>query len=162
MRNLSFASRGRPAAGALVALLGASSIHLAATPARAAPPDPTEPGITRTLTESAAAWSGNDLGGFMEGYENSPQTTYVSGQRLVRGFGAIKAMYASRFGGQTSLGQLSFALDDARSLGPGFALAIGHYRLMRAGRPAPAIGIFTLVFHHTPAVWKIVSDHTSS
>ena len=71
-------------------------------------------------------------------------------------------MYASRFGGTTSLGQLSFSLDDARPLGREFALAIGHYRLVRAGLPGPATGIFTLVFHHTPAGWKIVSDHTSS
>ena len=77
-------------------------------------------------------------------------------------FEAIKAMYASRFGGRTSMGRLSFSLEEVRPLGTGFALAIGRYEVSRAGLPTPASGIFTLVFHQTQAGWKIVSDHTSS
>ena len=132
-----------------------------AMPAQAAP-DPVRDGIGRSLADSAVAWSRNDLDGFMGSYEDSPQTTYVTARRLVRGFAAIRAMYAARFGGKTSLGRLSFSLEEVRPLGSGFALAIGRYQLIRAGLPDPASGIFTLVFHHTQAGWKIVSDHTSS
>ena len=138
-------------------------VDLMAAPVQAAPdPDPVREGINRSLANSAVEWSRNDLDGFMGSYENSPETTYVTARRLVRGFGAIKAMYASRFGGKGSLGKLSFSLEEVRPLGSGFALAIGRYELIRAGLPDPATGIFTLVFHQTLAGWKIVSDHTSS
>ncbi len=137
--------------------------NLVAIPVQAAPlPDPVRDGISQSLTNSAVEWSRNDLDGFMKSYEDSPETTYVTAHRLVRGFGAIKAMYASRFDGKTSLGRLSFSLEEVRPLGTGFALAIGRYELIRVGLPTPASGIFTLVFHQTQAGWKIVSDHTSS
>ena len=139
------------------------SIDLAAMPAQAAlHPDPVRLAISQSLQKSAVDWSRNNLDGFMDGYEDSPETTYVTARKLVRGFGAIKAMYASRFGGKKSLGRLSFSLDEVRPLGSGFALAIGRYELIRVGLPGPASGIFTLVFHHTQTGWKIVSDHTSS
>ena len=132
-------------------------------PAQAAPlPDPVRDGINRSLSDSAVEWSRNDLDGFMKIYEDSPETTYVTAHRLVRGFEAIKAVYASRFDGRTSPGRLSFSLEQARPLGIGFALAIGRYQLVQVGLPSPASGIFTLVFHRTQAGWKIVSDHTSS
>ena len=134
--------------------------NVAAIPVQAAP-DPIRLAISQSLASSAVEWSRNDLDGFMASYEASPETTYVTARRLVRGFGAIKAMYASRFGGKRSLGRLSFSLEEVRPLGSGFALAIGRYELVRADQP-PASGIFTLVFHQTPAGWKIVSDHTSS
>jgi ketosteroid isomerase-like protein len=128
----------------------------------AADPNPIRVGISQSLANSAVEWSRNDLDGFMDSYENSSETTYVTAHRLIRGFGAIKAMYASRFGGKKSLGKLSFTLEEVRPLGSGFALAIGRYELIRVDLPSPASGIFTLVFHHTQEGWKIVSDHTSS
>ena len=137
--------------------------NVVATPVRAAPlPDPVRDGIGLSLTDSAVEWSRNDLDRFMRVYEDSPETTYVTAHRLVRGFGAIKAVYAPRFDGRTSPGRLSFSLEEVRPLGTGFALAIGRYQLVQVGLPSPASGIFTLVFHQTQAGWKIVSDHTSS
>ena len=163
MRGYSSRSFGRRVLLAGIGLMTSLAGDLVAAPVQAAPlPDPVRAGISRSLADSAIAWSGNDLDGFMESYEDSPETTYVTAHRLVRGFAAIKAMYASRFGGKASLGRLSFSLEEVRPLGQGFALAVGRYELVRADLPTPATGIFTLVFHRTRAGWKIVSDHTSS
>ncbi len=163
MRDTSLRSFRRFALLAGIGLMTSSVGNLVATPVQAAPdPDPVRAGINQSLMRSAVEWSRNDLDGFMSSYEDSPETTYVTAHRLVRGYDAIKAMYASRFGGNEPLGKLSFSLEDIRPLGNGFALAIGRYELIRIGHPDPASGIFTLVFHHTPAGWKIVSDHTSS
>ncbi len=163
MRDFSFRSFGRRASLVAIGLMSSLSGSFVATSAQAAADlDPVRGGISQSLMNSAVEWSKNDLDGFMDSYEDSPETTYVTAHRLVRGFGAIKAMYASRFGGKKSLGSLSFTLEEVRPLGSGFALAIGRYELIRVGLPEPASGIFTLVFHHTQAGWKIVSDHTSS
>lgn len=163
MRGYSSGSFGQRVLLVVIGLMMSLSSDLLATPAQAASdPDPVRFAISQSLTNSAIEWSRNDLDGFMKSYEDSPETTYVTAKRLVRGFGAIKAMYASRFGSKNSLGRLSFSLQEVRLLGAGFALAIGQYELTRVGMPDPASGIFTLVFHHTQAGWKIVSDHTSS
>ena len=143
-----------------IGLMTASGGGVLARSARAADADPIRAAITQTMTSSALDWSRNDLDGFMAGYEDSPETSYVTGQTLVRGFAAIKAMYAAHFVGRTSLGKLSFTLEEVRPLGSGFALAVGRFGLMRDGLP-PSSGIFTLVFHHAQAGWKIISDHTS-
>ena len=160
MRGYSFRSIGRRILLAGIGLMMSLSGNLVVMPVQAAP-DPVRRAISQSLATSAVEWSRNHLDGFMASYEDSPETSYVTAQRRVRGFGAIKAMYAARFGGRKSLGELSFSLEEVRPLGSKFALAIGRYELVRVGL-GPASGIFTLVFHHTQAGWKIVSDHTSS
>lgn len=120
--------------------------------------------ILHTLENSAAAWSRNDLQGFMSAYENAPSTTYLKSSGVIRGYNAIQAMYAARFKGPSgSMGQLSLSLVDFRPLGTDYALSIGRFSLVgSSGTGKVARGMFTLVFHHTPGGWKIISDHTSS
>ncbi len=118
--------------------------------------------IEDALTASARAWSRNDLDAFMHCYEDGPDTAYVKTGGVVRGYRAIRDMYAARFGGASgALGQLSMETLDFKRLGPDYALVVGRYHLKPA-RPGPeASGIFTLVFHKSAAGWRIVSDHTS-
>ena len=119
--------------------------------------------VTHALDDSAAAWSRNDLPAFMSLYEDAPSTTYLKGEIVLHGYSAIKAMYASRFGGSGSMGRLSTSVLEFRPLGADFALCIGRFALAAAsGSGTVAHGMFTLVFHRTRSGWKIVSDHTSS
>ena len=120
--------------------------------------------ILHTLESSAAAWSRNDLQGFMNAYENAPSTTYLKSSGVIRGYNAIRSMYASRFKGPSgSMGHLSLSLVDFRPLGADYALSIGIFSLVSSsGTGKVARGMFTLVFHHTSGGWKIISDHTSS
>lgn len=136
---------------------------LAALPAAARDePEADRREIVAALEASGAAWSRGDLASFMRVYEASPDTAYVGGEDPVRGYDAIRSMYAARFGaGARSMGQLSFAILDCRALGTGYALVTGRYRLAREAA-ADAEGVFTLVFHKGASGWAIISDHTSS
>jgi len=118
--------------------------------------------IEDALTASAQAWSRDDLDAFMHCYEDGPETAYVKADGVVKGYRAIRDMYAARFGGASgALGQLSMETLDFRRLGPDYALVVGRYHLKPA-KPGPeASGVFTLVFHKSAAGWRIVSDHTS-
>ncbi len=118
--------------------------------------------IEATLTTSAKAWSKDDLDAFMHCYEDGPDTAYVKEGGVVKGYRAIRDMYAARFGGASgALGQLSMETLDFTPLGADYALVVGRYHLKPA-KPGPeASGIFTLVFHKSAAGWRIISDHTS-
>ena len=150
--------RALAVSGMLIAAVGAgaaTSIAVTAAGPRAE--------IEAALIASARGWSGGDLDGFMRVYEDSPETTYLKSDGVVRGFKAIHDMYAARFGGAPGgLGRLSLEVVAFRPLGPTFAEVIGRFALRPAKPGAEAAhGMFTLVFHHTPQGWKIASDHTS-
>ena len=142
---------------------GLSAIGLATGTAIAADVRADRAAVTHALDDSAAAWSRNDLAAFMSAYEDAPSTTYLKGESVLHGYGAIKAMYASRFGGSGSMGRLSTDVLEFRPLGRDFALCIGRFALTAAsGSGTVAHGMFTLVFHRTRNGWKIVSDHSSA
>lgn len=135
---------------------------LAACDASAA--DDVAAGIGKTMDASVVAWSAGDLNGFMDSYEDSPDTVFVGAQGLVRGKAAIAARYASSFGagGPGKLGKLSFDTLEIRATGEHYALMIGRFHLQPADRTKPeATGIFSLVFHERDGRWRIVCDHTS-
>lgn len=137
---------------------GATAGARAATPAAHAQSE-----VQAAMNISAAAWSSGDLDRFMTCYENSSETTYVSGTRLVKGYDAIRAMYAERFGGgsKDAMGQLSLEILDFRLVGPGFAYVIGRFHLHRdAAHGGDATGSTTLLFKHMSSGWQIVADHS--
>jgi uncharacterized protein (TIGR02246 family) len=119
-----------------------------------------ETAVTAALNASARAWSRGDLDGFMQSYEPGEATSYLNKDGPVRGYGAIRAMYAARFRPGQSLGDLGLEMLDFRPLGPDYALATGRFHLKPATGPE-ATGLFTLVFHKAGGQWRIISDHTS-
>jgi uncharacterized protein (TIGR02246 family) len=150
---------------AIVNSMGVLAVAVSSAALAVAPPSQTEAraGIQATFDASAAAWSAGDLDRFMTCYENAPTTSYVSGTRFVQGYQAIRSMYAERFGGgsKAKMGQLSLEILDLRLLGDGHAYVVGRFHLHRA--PADggdASGLTTLVFHRTPAGWRIIADHS--
>ena len=118
--------------------------------------------IEQALDASAAGWSKGDLSTFMKVYEDDSQTAYVKSTGVVHGYGAIRDMYAARFGGKPGgMGRLSMSLLDCRPLGRDYALVTGRFNLQHpvtAG--GEATGVFTLVFHKSASGWRIISDHT--
>lgn len=114
--------------------------------------------IDRVLQQSAADWSRGDLASFMRSYEDAPNTAFVTGGGLLRGYAAIKAHYAARYGSGQKMGSLRLDIVDEQGLGPAFALVTGRFAL---SGPIVASGIFTLIFHKSLAGWRITYDHTS-
>jgi len=110
--------------------------------------------IEALLSRSAAAWSAGNLDAFMECYEDSPDTVYLSATRLVSGYAAIRAMYAERFG--ESMGLLKITVLQIQPIGTSHALVAGSYAL-DAHR-----GMCSLILRATEGGWRISADHTSS
>jgi ketosteroid isomerase-like protein len=165
-QSLQMPSRRRSlrAGGLLLAAPFASSVAGFPAMASGAGPVADRDAIDQALARSAASWNRNDLTGFMAIYEDSPTTSYLKGATVVRGFEAIRSLYATRFGkGANGMGTLSTEALDFRMLGASYALCIGRFSLRPpGGTGTPATGMFSLVFHRGPTGWKIVSDHTGS
>jgi ketosteroid isomerase-like protein len=138
------------------ALILGLALVTAAAPAVAATP---EEEIRQVLEAQTLAWNRGDLDGFLEGYANTPDTTFVSGVDLERGFAAMRGRYRERYASREAMGTLDFTDLDVRVLCADAAVVSGAWELDRkADHPH---GRFTLIFRRTPAGWKIVYDHTS-
>jgi uncharacterized protein (TIGR02246 family) len=137
----------------------------AATGVRAQSPD--EAAIRAVITAQTEAWNRADIPGFMQAYEDSPDTTFI-GLTLRKGYQPIRQRYEMAYTKPEQMGTLIFN-DLAVRLLPGscgqteFAVVTGKFHLKRAekGEAKKDDGIFSLVWRKGPKGWKIVLDHTS-
>jgi uncharacterized protein (TIGR02246 family) len=140
------------------ALLLALAVILTAQIAVAQAP---EAGIRHLLDQQTADWNRGDVEAFMQGYEDSPDTTFVS-QTVEYGYATILARYKKLYTTQAAMGKLTFSHLAIRPLDTDYAIATGNFHLDRT--PAGggnADGIFSLLFRKDPQGWKIILDHTS-
>ncbi|OLE53449.1 MAG: hypothetical protein AUG51_13350 [Acidobacteria bacterium 13_1_20CM_3_53_8] len=117
--------------------------------------------IRSVLDAQQAAWNRGDINGFMEGYERSPNTTFVSGDGVMRGWQTVLEQYKRSYDTRAKMGTLVFSELEVTPLGPNSAVVVGRWELVRADdRPN---GRFTLILRRTArGLWRIVLDHTSS
>ena len=128
----------------------------------AAPPaaDVEATSIRGVLTEQAAAWNRGDIDGFMQGYWNSEQLRFASGDSVTYGWAAANQRYHAHYPDRAAMGTLAFSDLDVELLAPDAAIVFGHWALQREhDRPH---GLFTLVLRKTAEGWKISRDHTSA
>ena len=147
---------------AMFGLLAASALGL---PPAAPPQASVEAAAIRSvLEESAAAWNRGDIPGFLKSYRNSPETIYIGGEGVVRGWQQIRARYMKRYmtPDRGKMGVLKFSNLEIHPLGRNYALAVGQWHLERTAANGGNVGgYFTLTFEKTPAGWRIIVDHTS-
>ena len=120
--------------------------------------------IETLLNRSAAAWSAGDLDEFMECYENSADTIYLTATRIVAGYAEIRSMYAQRFGAGSdqSMGILGIKVVRVTLLGTDHALAVGSFSLESVtASGGDHTGVCSLILHKTAGGWRISADHTS-
>lgn len=135
--------------------------------APAPPPGPImDPGRLRPDLEiqfarAAAAWNRGDLDEFMSLYAPGDLPTFVSEGRLIRGFDAIRAVYAPSFAPGNARDSLRLENFEVRGLGEQYALVWARYVLFRNGTTNQS-GPFTLLLERRPEGWKILHDHSSS
>ena len=123
--------------------------------------------IRQVLAQQQAAWNRGDVEGFMEGYEDSPDTTFV-GSSVRKGYREILASYRKHYATRAQMGQLTFSDLDVRLL-PGasgavrYAVVTGHFHLERTvrGEAPKDDGVFSLLWRKTRSGWKIILDHSS-
>lgn len=118
--------------------------------------------IRHVLSTQVAAWNRGDIPAFMQGYADSPRTTFI-GKTVEHGYAMILARYQRAYSTPAAMGHLDFTDLDVRMLGPDHAVVTGRFHLTRsAAGGGDASGVFSLVFEKEPAGWKIILDHTSS
>ncbi len=132
----------------------------ASTPQTRAKNAKTEAAIRAVLDAQAAAWNRGDLEGYMDGYDRSPNTEFVSGDRINRGWQAVLDRYKKSYDSREKMGVLTFSELEITVLSKDAALVLGRWRLKRANDEPH--GTFSLLFRKTKAGWRIVHDHSSA
>jgi ketosteroid isomerase-like protein len=115
--------------------------------------------IRKVMDEQAAAWNQGSIEGFMQGYWNSPQLTFVSGTNVTRGWQPTIERYKKSYDTREKMGVLTFSDLEITILSKDAALVLGNWALQRE-KDKPA-GKFTLIFRKFKDGWKVVHDHTS-
>jgi len=116
--------------------------------------------VRAVLDAQVAAWNRGDIEGFMEGYDKSPNTVFVSGDTVTRGWATVLDRYKRGYATRDKMGTLAFSELSIKPMNRETSVVIGRWQLTRAG-DAPR-GRFTLIFRRTKEGWRVVHDHTSS
>lgn len=118
--------------------------------------------IRAVLQEQTQAWNDGDIDGFMRGYKDSPETTFIS-TKVEHGYQAVLARYKQKYTNRQMMGTLDFSDLNIRLLCPEYAMVTGQFHLTRtAAGGGDAHGVFSLLFQRTPQGWRILLDHTSA
>ncbi len=123
--------------------------------------------VRAVLEAQAAAWNKGDLDGFMAGYWNSPDLTFISGGTLTTGWKATKERYEKRYKADgKEMGALTFSDLHVEVLSPTAAMVRGKFELVFAKETDPkkktASGRYTLIVKKIDGAWKVTHDHTSA
>jgi ketosteroid isomerase-like protein len=116
--------------------------------------------IKAVLDAQAAAWNRGDLEGYMDGYDRSPNTEFVGGDTITRGWQTVLDRYKKNYSSREKMGLLTFSDLEITMLSKDAALVLGRWHLKRASDDPH--GTFSLLFRKTKAGWRIVHDHSSS
>jgi ketosteroid isomerase-like protein len=115
--------------------------------------------IRAVLDAQRDAWNRGDIEDYMEGYERSKDTVFVSGDNVTRGWQTVLERYKKNYDTREKMGVLTFSDLEINLLNETSAVVLGRWMLKRA-QDEPH-GRFTLIFKRTKKGWKIVHDHTS-
>src|ERR1022692_2770683 len=94
--------------------------------------DPANPkeAIRKVLEAQVQAWNKGDLPGFMEGYWQSPDLSFFSGNTKTTGWQATLERYRQKYQGEKKeMGRLSFKDLSIELLGTEHALVKGQFQL---------------------------------
>jgi uncharacterized protein (TIGR02246 family) len=116
--------------------------------------------IRAVLDAQRDAWNRGDIEGYMDGYERSEETVFVSGDNVTHGWQTVLEHYKKGYATREKMGTLTFSDLEITALGKDAAVVLGRWSLKRASDQPH--GRFTLIFKRTKQGWKIIHDHTSS
>src|SRR5260370_20404835 len=100
---------------------------LVVLPLLAAPP---EQQIRKVLDYQVTAWNRGDIPAFMDGYDKSESTTFVS-TTVTKGHAQVLAGYLKRYPTPAKMGTLRFSDLEIHVLGSGYASVLGRFHLER-------------------------------
>ena len=138
----------------MLLILGAAGLALAQSKEEKIKTD-----VRAVMDKQVAAWNEGDIEGFMKGYWNSPEMTFVSGDNVTKGWQPTLERYKKSYDSRAKMGVLSFTELEITVTGKNSAVVLGRFTLVREkDRPT---GMFTLNFRKFRDGWKIIIDHTS-
>jgi ketosteroid isomerase-like protein len=115
--------------------------------------------IRKVMDDQTAAWNNGDIEGFMKGYWNSPEMTFVSSTNVTKGWQPTLERYKKGYDTREKMGVLTFSDLEITILSKNSAVVLGKWALKRANDNPN--GLFTLTFRKFKDGWKIILDHTS-
>lgn len=115
--------------------------------------------IKSVMEKQSAAWNTGDIDGFMQGYWNSPNLVFVSGDRVTRGWQQTTDNYKKSYNTREKMGVLTFSELEVNVLSKDSAVVLGRWKVAAALKDSQ--GRFTLIFRKFKDGWKIIHDHTS-
>lgn len=116
--------------------------------------------IRAVLEAQRDAWNKGDIEGYMDGYDRSENTVFVSGDNVTRGWKTVLERYKKTYDSREKMGDLTFSDLEITVLSKDSAVVLGKWHLKRSNDEPH--GRFTLVFKKTKQGWRIIHDHTSS
>lgn len=149
----------------LVVLLGGGMVFITQL-ARAlgkSTPATDEKAIRAVLDDQAKAWNKGDLDGFMAGYWNDEELTFVSNGVERKGWKATRKRFDERYwsgADKPERGVLTFSELTVDGFSPQSAVVRGRFTLKRS--TGESTGLFTLVLRKFEGGWKVTHDHTSA
>src|SRR6185503_1004305 len=93
------------------------------------------------------AWNRGDIEGYMDGYDRSPDTVFVSGDSVTKGWQTVLERYKIAYDTREKMGQLTFSDLEIKLLTNDKAVVIGRWLLKRTSDEPH--GRFTLIFKKT-------------
>jgi uncharacterized protein (TIGR02246 family) len=115
--------------------------------------------IRAVMDAQRDAWNRGDIEGYMDGYDRSDKTVFVSGDNVTRGWQTVLERYKKSYDSREKMGVLTFSDLEIDVLSNDSAVVLGSWALKRANDQPH--GKFTLIFKRTSKGWRIVHDHTS-
>lgn len=112
--------------------------------------------ILAVMKMQEAAWSKNDLEGFMQGYWRSDSLKFFGSGGLTHGWEATLANYKKRYPSPDYSGTLSFKIKAITNMGQDVYYVMGEYYLSRP--VGNANGTFLILFKKIEGHWKIIAD----
>lgn len=116
--------------------------------------------IRKVMDDQATAWNRGDIDAFMAiGYWRSEKLTFISGDKVTRGWQQTLDNYKKGYDSRAKMGTLTFSDLEISMLGKNHAVVLGNWSLKRE-KDDPH-GKFTLTFRKFKEGWRIIIDHTS-
>src|SRR2546421_12879766 len=88
--------------------------------------------IKAVLEAQRDAWNRGDLEGYMDGYDRSPNTEFVGGDTITRGWQTVLDRYRRNYSSREKMGTLTFSDLEITVLSKDAALVFGRWHLKRA------------------------------
>ena len=115
--------------------------------------------IRAVLDAQRVAWNKGDIDGYMDGYERSESTVFVSGDKVTHGWQTVRDHYKKSYDTREKMGELTFSDLEFTMLSKDHVSVVGRWALKRSSDEPH--GRFTLIFKKTKQGWRIIHDHTS-